>query len=212
MTLAADLIPYAQACAATYSGAFPYYEDPAGLTHVYVSQIDGRVTFAFEGTAQLLEWLYRDFMVLNPETFEHTEFGMVHGGLAKGAWGACDNIESYLIAAGNPPYAFTGHSKGAGEAWLAAAEMKRRGKPPAFVAAFEGPHVGLSTLQAYCADIVGVETATVNYHGRDCVTIVPLDWPSVKEPRLILPVPDQYDVATKHRIPAVIDALGRLSV
>ena len=98
--------------------------------------------------------------------------------------------------------------------WIVAAEMKRRGHAPQFVAAFEAPHVGGSKLRAYCADIPGAETSTVNSHGRDIVTIVPwatpiLDWMSVKD-RLSLPVPDIYDVVTKHRIPAVIDALNAL--
>lgn len=206
------LLPYALACQFTYSGAMPTFEDAARLTHVYTSNVEGRLCFAFEGTEQTLEWVYRDFMVINPETVNHPEFGIVHGGIAKGAWGVCDNIESYLAAAGNPPYSITGHSKGAGEAWLAAAEMKRRGRPPAFVAAFEGPHVGLRRLQTYCADIVGIETATINSHSRDIVTCFPLMWPSVKEPRVILPVPDSYDVPTKHRIAGVIYGLQAAAV
>ena len=206
--MSSPLLPYAYACQYTYSGAAPTFEDPAKLTHVFVSSVEGRLTFSFEGTEQTLEWLYRDFLVLNPETFEHPEFGFVHGGIAKGAWGVCDQIEACLADAGTTYYAMTGHSKGAGEAWLAAAEMKRRNRPPSYVAAFEGPHVGLAKLQAYCADIPGLETATINSHGRDIVTQVPLDWPSVKEPRLILPVPDSYDVASKHRIAGVIVGLG----
>ena len=210
--MAADhlLMPYALACQFTYSGAMPTFEDPAQLTHVYASQIEGRLCFSFEGTQATLEWLYRDLIVLNPETVAHPEFGAVHGGIAKGAWAVCDIFESYLNVAGNPPYALAGHSKGAGEAWLAAAEMKRRNRPPAFVAAFEGPHVGQQRLQEWCQDISGTETATINSHGRDIVTQFPLDWPSVKEPRLMLPVPDAYSIGTKHRIAGVIDGLRGL--
>jgi hypothetical protein len=208
-----DLIPYARACEATYDpAAIRFAEDPARLTHLYLSEIDGAPCFAFEGTSDPEEWLWRDFLVIGVGTFEHPAYGPIHDGIAKGAIGILPAITDYLAAGGWPPFALAGHSKGAGEAIIAAAELKRIGRAPRFFAAFEAPHVGGPALRAWLADVAGAETATFNAHGRDLVTMVPwatpaLRWESAKD-RIALPVPDDLGMADKHRIPAVLGALG----
>ncbi len=87
--------------------------------------------------------------------------------------------------------------------------MKRRGHAPLATRAFEPPQVGGAVLRDYLAGEDIAWTATVNAHGRDLVTQVPFgpDWCHECDP-LLLTVPDCYDAATKHRIPAVLAALG----
>lgn len=199
------LLPYAQLCAETYSNPLATFEDTGRLVHVYERRVNGRVSFAFEGTSKGPEWILRDFNLVGPETFAHPYLGVLHNGFARDAFAVVDRIAAYLELGGWPPYSITGHSKG-GEGWIAAAELKHRGHPPAFVAMFESPHIGNEAFRQYCADIPGIETATVNAHRRDVVTLFPLGWRSIK-PRILLPVPDSYDEAEQHRIPAVLAAV-----
>lgn len=216
-----ELLPYAMACQQSYAGAPPDIQDADKLTHVFVYKLGDfnlrtdplkqLPLFTFEGTLDWEEWLFRDFLLLSAQTVEHPEFGVLHGGIAKGAFGVADAIESYLAANNYPNYDMVGHSKGGGEVLVEAAEMKRRGHPPRCVVAFEAPHVGTRVLADYCADLDETETATINAHGRDIVTTVPwanplTDWISMK-PRLMLPVPDSYSVRDKHVIAGVIDGL-----
>lgn len=210
-----NLVPYAELCVASYLPDIrPFTEDADKLTHVFISQIEGRPCFTYEGTHDIEEWLWRDFLVLGMTTFEHAEFGTLHDGIAKGALGTVDAIAGYLSEQGWPAFDLVGHSKGAGECLVAAAELKRRGHAPHFFASFEAPHVGTGKLRDYMADINGIETATYNSHGRDLVTCVPwstpiIGWGSMKD-RIQLAVPDTYDLATKHRIPAVLAAVRSL--
>ncbi len=198
----------AEACAGTYVlGVVPQWTNHMRTVHAFLSMIDGVHVVAFEGTTDLQEWLV-DFLAL-PEPFYTPEYGPTHFGITETMLSVSDSIEAYFAGLGFPPYYVTGHSKGAGEAILFHAEMKRRGHPPIATRAFEPPLVGSRRLRDYLSDQDVKWTSTVNAHGRDIVTQVPFGdlWTHVNDP-ILLTVPDDYDIPTKHRIPAVVAALA----
>jgi lipase (class 3) len=221
----ADLnIKLAAACAGTYAlGAVPQWQSRDQRVHVYLSQIDGIHVIAHEGTTSwdnrtsLPEWLI-DFDA-TPVLSPNSAYGHVHQGMMEDVLSIVDQIDAYLAGLGYPPYLLTGHSKGAGEVTLEHAEMKRRGHPPLATRAFEPPQVGGHALRDYLSDQDYAWTCTVNAQGKDLVTRVPeglqlpflTDWSHIQDP-IMLVVPDTYDVATKHRIPAVQEALAALPV
>lgn len=203
MTLIQDL---AAAGAGTYSGAVPTWENEAKTIHAYLSEVQGLPCIAFEGTSDLTEWLI-DFLAA-PIT-GNPVLGPVHYGIFRGVFEIVGHIAAYLDGKG--PYYVTGHSKGAGEAILFAALMKDMIRPPLACYAFEPPQIGGSKLRDYLSDVDVRWTETRNVHGRDLVTQIPFgpDWCHVNDP-IVLQVPDEYDIPTKHRIPAVIEALAKL--
>ncbi len=188
-------------------GVVPQWTNHMKTVHVFLSMVDGVHTVAFEGTTDLQEWLV-DFLAA-PSPFYTAEYGPVHFGISETMFSVADRIAAYFAGLGWPSYYVTGHSKGAGEAILFCAEMKRRGHPPLATRAYEPPQVGGVRLRDYLSDQDVKWTATVNVHGRDIVTQVPFGdpWTHVNDP-IPLTVPDTYDIPTKHRIPAVIAALS----
>lgn len=209
---AADLLPYAQVVSDCYDpSSVPTWQDADKLTHVYQVVMNGADHFNFQGTLDPAEWINRDFDAIGLESFEHPLFGLVHDGFARGAMAMVPHIVSELQRSGRKMFTIGGHSKGAGEAQIAAAELKRLGYPPAAVYLFEPPRAGTATLKSYLSDIPVFATQTFNAEGADLVTEVPgWPWENVT-PLSRLQVPDSDDIATKHKIPAVISALQAAS-
>lgn len=206
------LLPLAQAAAACYAPGVVYsWETPRKLVHVLASQVNGVLTFAFAGTLSFNEWLI-DFLVAQEPDFEHDQLGWVHAGFLQDAQAAVDAyIAPTLAAAGWPAFYLAAHSKGSGEAVLAHGILKAMGHPPAATRAFEAPRCGGATLTAYLADQNVVWTQTFNAEGDDIVTKVPFGptWEHCGAP-VRLRVPDDLDLAQKHRTPAVLAAIGGL--
>lgn len=214
-------IDLAAACAATYQAPqAPLFTGRDNRVHVYLSMIDGVHTFAHEGTTawdgrtSLPEW-FIDFDA-TPSESPGSAYGLVHQGIMLDVLSVVDQIEAYLAGLGWPEYDLCGHSKGAGEVTLEAAELKRRGHPPGSVRAFEPPQVGGLALRDYLSSIDYAWTATINKDGRDVVTRVPeglqlpyfSDWSHINDP-ILLVVPDSYDLPAKHQITTVQEALAR---
>jgi hypothetical protein len=205
------LLPLAEAALACYAaGAVPTWQNAATTVHVFQSTVGGLPCFAFEGTVDLAEWVI-DFDAVETWVTNHPQIGIVHTGLLQTSQAAVDGfILPTLVALGYPKFYVTGHSKGAGEAILATALLKAGSCPPLAVRAFEPPRVGGSTLRDYLADIDGAWTRTSNAEGWDIVTSVPFG-PTWDHPwdvrRVLLTVPDAYDIPTKHRMPAVLAAI-----
>ncbi len=174
--------------------------------HVFLSMLDGVHVVAWEGTTDLQEWMV-DFLSA-PVPF-HSEYGPTHFGITGTMFSVVDQIDEYFKSLDYPSYLNTGHSKGAGEAIVFHAEMKRRGHPPWATRAYEPPQVGGKELRDYLSDQDVKWTATVNAHGRDIVTQVPFGdpWMHVNDP-ILLTVSDDYDVPTKHRIACIVAALS----
>ena len=185
----------------------PQWRGSPDTGFVYLSMIGGVHCLAAEGTHDLEEWL-QDFMCAEVEVFDHPKLGPVHMGIWSDVARLLLPIAGYLQGLGWPPYDVTGHSKGAGWALLFHAAMKDLGHPPRRTIAFESPRVGTSVLRDYLNAERICQTCTFNEHGKDIVTQVPWGdgYCDVREP-LILDVPDDLDIAGKHRIPAVIAAL-----
>ena len=202
------------AAAATYDAtAIPAFQDDMKTVHVFRSIIDDIPCFSWEGTSSFWEWML-DFLAFR-DPFTHAVYGPVHFGLMRDVMAVKAMILADLNSLGNPPYILSGHSKGAGEAILAHAEMKSLGYPPLATRAFETPRVGTKALWDYLAGEDIQWTATHNRHGTDLVTLVPDDIvpmpllsPWMPGPnRLELIVPDTLDIPSKHRIAAVVAAL-----
>lgn len=204
------LLPYAQACAASYDPhAVAAFTDEAKVVHVFLSEIDGVHCFTFEGTHDFAEWIV-DFCCLEVPMFNHAQLGPVHLGMMRDVLAVYRQIEMTLIP-GFVPYDICGHSKGAGEALILAGVMKQLGKPPRKVVALEAPRIGTSIMRDYVADLDITQTATENAHGKDLVTQVP--WgPSYVDMRqpLSLRVPDADSIPAKHEIAAVLAAIAAL--
>ena len=209
------LLPLAQASAACYAkGAIPTWQSSLRLVHAYHSLVQVGEAWvncvAFEGTTDWQEWAV-DFFAVQVPVIEHQQLGFVHAGFLLNVQAVLGGIVKELGALGWPPFYITGHSKGAGEATLAAGLMKALGHPPLGVRVYEPPRVGGEALAAYLADQDFAWTQTWNPDGRDLVTLVP-EGPSWRhDERLVrLQVPDTYGIAQKHKMPAVLEAIGKL--
>lgn len=213
------LLDCAAACAGTYENFPATFEAKQHDAHVYLSEVQGKLCLANEGTQSFQEWL-RDFQALAETPHAHPLFGPLHRGLWETVDETFQDEVSYLADLGWPEFILTGHSKGAGEVLIKAARFEYIGHPPAYVAAFEAPRMGSQVLCGYLWDITIVQTATVNAARRDIVTLapdgpmIPLHplhfWTDMRNP-IRLPVPNSYDEATMHRIPAVLSAVARLA-
>ena len=203
-----DLLTYAQVVNACYDNTSqPTYQDASGLTHVYLVDVNGVPHFNFQGTLDAAEWINRDLEAIGLQSFDHLQFGVLHDGFTRGAYGVVSQITDYLIKNNITNYTVGGHSKGAGEAQVATAELVYRNRPPKVLYLFEPPRAGTEKLRGYISSVEKYATQTYNTHGNDLVTEVPTEpWVHVVTP-IRLRVPDSYDVATKHKVPAVIEAL-----
>jgi predicted lipase len=214
----------AEACAGSYAaGAIEQWQGRDNRVHAYLSMVDGVHAITHEGTtdwtdrSSLAEWLidFDAYPVLSPGGV----YGYVHRGMLLDVLSIADQLEDYLSRLGWPDYVLFGHSKGGGEVTLEAAEMKRRGHPPAAVRAYEPPQVGGIALRDYLSDVDYAWTCTTNARGRDVITRVPeglqlpylTDWSHIND-AIVLTVPDALDAIAKHKIPAVIAALAPLAV
>lgn len=206
------LLPYALACAGTYeASAIPQWQDELKTVHVYLSMIDGVHCIAWEGTTDWEEW-FIDVMAAEVPMFGHLRLGPIALNWARDVLTVIDQIDAYLKSLNYPPYDNTGHSKGAAECLLFHGFMKDRGHAPRHTFAFEAPRVGTSILRDFMAADLIDQTVTVNTHGKDIVTQVPWGptYVDMRDP-LMLFVPPTYDIATKHKIPAVIQALQAMA-
>jgi len=212
--MSSDFLPFALACANTYdANNKPKFENLLKTVHIFESEIDGILTFAWEGTSDKLEW-FIDFLAIDVRDFVHPELGPIHFGFWTDLLSIMPILKEYLEHKGWPEFYNTGHSKGAAEAILFHAMMKADGHAPKATYAFEPPRVGTQQLLDYLKDEPIFWTKTVNIHGPDKVCTVPFhikgfDYLDLPNP-LVLTVPDAYDIATKHRIPAVIEAINKL--
>jgi hypothetical protein len=197
-----------EACATYAVGAMPDFQNASKTCHVYHSKVNDVDCFAFEGTQSFNEWLV-DFLAIGFEGYCHPVYGEVHLGFHCDIQEAVNWIVDVLDGLGNPPYYLCGHSKGAGEAILAHAQLKSINRPPLATRAYESPRVGKAALAAYLQQDDIQLTQTFNKFGSDLITLVPTEfnWLAVRLP-LRLQVPDELTVAQKHLIPAVGLALG----
>jgi hypothetical protein len=205
------LLPYAEFCAATYDPlAVARWQDSASVVHAYLSIINGVHCVGFEGTHDFAEWIV-DFVCAEVPFVNHAVLGPVHLGMMRDVLSIYEQIAAYFASIGWPPYDLTGHSKGAGEVLLCHGVMKQIGHPPRRTVAFESPRVATGILRDYLAGEDITQTATDNIHGKDLVTQVVWGptYIDMSEP-LILPVPDSYNIPTKHEIPAVLAAVAAL--
>ena len=188
----------------------PDWQNTEKTCHVYKSVRNGVLTFAFEGTTDISEWLI-DFDALQIQTSpDHPAFGPLHLVYWNNVQAAVDlYILPTLQTLGFPSYYVAGHSKGAGEATETHAYLKWLGHPPLAVRAYEPPRVGGPLLAAYLSGTDHEWTQTYNADGDDIVTTVPFPpkWAHIGSP-IRLKVPDSYGIAQKHRIQAQQEALA----
>ena len=146
----------AEACAATYVGAKQSWG--TDTVHVFLSEAeDGTHVIAFEGTQSPREWMI-DILGAMPEitTCDHDVLGIVHKGWYLDVMAVRDQIINYMLAMPDrAPFAITGHSKGAAEALIFAAECVSHGIVPVRVTTFGTPRPGL--LADLLADIAGAD-------------------------------------------------------
>jgi hypothetical protein len=204
------LLPLAQAAAACYANDAVFaWQNELKLAHVLHTTVNGVNTFAMAGTMDVQEWLV-DLLAMPVPVAAHPQLGDVHAGFLIDVEGAVrDCIVPTMEKLGWPPFYLTGHSKGAGEAILAHGLLKALGHAPLATRAFEPPSVGGGDLVAFLAGEDLVWTQTFNASGDDIVTLVPKGPTWWRPPSLVrLPVPDTDDWVTKHKIPAVLAAIG----
>lgn len=212
MSLDRVTLPLAEAAAACYApGAVPTWQSSLRLVHVFHSVVLDTNCFAFEGTTDWQEWVV-DFFAVQVPVFDHMLLGPVHAGFLLNVESILGDIIAKLSGLGWPPFYLAGHSKGAGEAILCHALLKAIGHPPLATRVFEPPRVGGTQLKSFLAGDDLIWTQTWNAEGSDLVTLVPdgLTWCHDGQV-LRLQVPDTYGLAEKHRIPAVLEALSKVT-
>jgi hypothetical protein len=209
------LIPLGQASFACYDNTPPTW---SADSHVYLTFAkglpgipDGTPIFAYEGTASGMDWLV-NFTAIPYDIHDHPEVGPVHLGWRNSVLSTLPHLVDWLAAHGWPQFVLTGHSKGAAEAALAATEFLLMGRPPLAVRLYEPPKVGTIVLTDKLRLLNLRWTQTSNKWGVDRITLVPeFDPWTHLDNRVDLIVPDSLDLAAKHRMPAVLDAMQRLA-
>jgi len=202
------LLPLAKAMNAAYSTP-PTWENSDRTAHVVQTTVGGVLTFCWLGTMDLSEWINDDF---NPTMEMDHGIGMVHQPSLKNVEAILPNIQKFLEVHGFPPYYMAGHSKGAREAALATAAMLQADNPPAATRLYECPRVGGSGLACYLATENIIGTRTYNAHGDDPITWLPIGfgWEDCCFMQRFA-VPDDYDLASKHRMAGVIAGITGVS-
>jgi hypothetical protein len=217
-------VPLCLAAARCYDSSIaPTFQNEERLCHVYQSVVTipgiGEINdFSFEGTSDFEEWVV-DFVAGPVLSTQHPQAGPVHAGYLLDVQSVLGDITAAISALGGPPFTISGHSKGAGEAIICTMLLKAAGLSPLATRAFEPPRVGGPELNAYLANDDIVWTRTRNKWGSDLVTLVPAGPLSLIPPSTwlhtgkmtLLTVPDGYNIATKHRIPAVLAAVQALT-
>lgn len=157
----------AEACQATYAGAPQTWG--TDVVHVFLSEIDGCQVIAFEGTQSPQEWAI-DILGASPDDtkMHHDSLGIVHRGWYHDVMAVSDQILAYVMSMPlGARFAVTGHSKGAAEALIMAAELVENGVAIERVTTFGTPHPG--DLNGYLAHIEGADYR----NGADPVWDVP---------------------------------------
>ena len=145
----------AEACQATYVGAPQTWG--TDVVHVFLSEIDGCQVLAFEGTQSPQEWAI-DILGASPDDtkMHHDTLGIVHRGWYHDVMAVSDQILAYVMSMPlGTRFAVTGHSKGAAEALIMAAELIENGVALERVATFGTPHPG--ALAGYLANVAGAD-------------------------------------------------------
>lgn len=137
--------------------------------------LDGAVAVILPGTQDWAQW-EDDFKAL-PRWTDHPVFGRVHTGFWSGVEAFCQAMAPQLPA--GKPVLITGHSLGAAEAPLVAAQLMEMGVVPQGLACFAPPRPGMRQLAEFLARVPKVLYRTVGtaapYH--DLVTDVPFSIP-----------------------------------
>lgn len=133
-------------------------------------EIGDAVVWSFRGSESNKDWVHDCLTGPWPST-HHDEIGIVHAGLESNVSRVIDQLMS---ASAGKPIVLTGHSKGAGEALLAAGHLVARGINVVQIAAFEPPHVAFIGNTALPRLLSGVSNIMVTRNGYDPITFVPL--------------------------------------
>ena len=204
------LLDCAIACNMCYRSEVVFsWENASRTTHVLQLVVQGLTTFAFAGTMDGEEWGL-DIMAIPVPVYGYPAIGKVHAGFMVGAIAAVrEFILPTLRAMGHPQFRLTGHSKGAGEAGIADGLLRQGNEAPASTILFEPPLYGGSDLADLQRTGLVEWTETHNCWGPDVITGVPIGshWKR-HAPPILLSVPDSADPAEKHKMPAIIAAIG----
>jgi hypothetical protein len=157
----------ALACEYSYSGALQTWGNEA--IHVYALLTPGRCIIAFEGTTDLDEWCVNfEAIPIEERAVNHVDLGYVHCGWFRSVESVQQQIIDFLKAL---PFGVelgcTGHSKGASEALIFAAQAKASGIQWARVSTFGTPHPG------GLGGLIGSELGQDYRNGSDPVADVP---------------------------------------
>lgn len=145
----------AEACQATYVGAPQTWG--TDCVHAFLSQVDDVQIIAFEGTQSPQEWVIDILGAFPADTkLDHDTLGVVHAGWYRDVCFIRDAILDYMMSTKyGTRFAITGHSKGAAEALIFAAECVANGLSIERVTTFGTPHPG--DLNGYLAHIPGAD-------------------------------------------------------
>jgi len=196
-------------CAMCYVDAIkPVWQNAENTCHLFKFSTGEYIDYTFAGTEDIEEWLV-DFYAVQEDVHDHPDFGPVHKGLWDNTKDAIQFMLSDVQGQGWPKVRCGGHSKGGGNARLAAAAFRSLGRPFAALRLFEPPMVGTKALSFLLTDTDVAWTQSYNASGKDVVTEVPF-WGEFEQSGVLisLQVPDDADVATKHKIPALLTSLG----
>lgn len=145
--------------------------------------VDGQIVIVLPGTQDDAQWR-ADFTAF-PILTDHQIFGKVHAGFWEGIEGFGDALVESFSRAVMSGISLTpiivGHSLGAGEAPLLAAELKRRNMIVKKIVAFAPPRAGMKGLADYLADIPSTLYCTTGDEApcSDLVCEVPFEIPGL---------------------------------
>lgn len=207
------LLPMALASMACYTDNVQFaWEGEDKTSHLLHTTVNGIDAFVFAGTMDLTEWGLDIFAVPVPIPGV-PQVGDLHAGFAIGTY-TC--IQQYILpiikSLGITEFYIGGHSKGAGQGGQAHGILKALGHPPTATRLYEPPLFGGQNIANLMTGDDVIWTETFNCHGTDIVTQVPVG-PSWKRSCLPirLQVPDDADIAVKHKMDAVHNAIVKLT-
>lgn len=132
--MTSDII-FARLCADAYLTPFTWERNDV---HATLRKVDGLNVVTFMGSKNLIDF-WRDIQVIGDDGFNHPELGPVHSAFYRDVDEIFHEIQATL---GDEPAWFNGHSKGGGEAQIAAARRKLSGKPVAGISTYGAPRIG----------------------------------------------------------------------
>lgn len=132
----------ALACEYSYSGAKATWE--TDTVHVYSILTPGRCIIAWEGTTDFDEWQVNfEAIPVAARALNHADLGFIHLGWFRSVQSVQQPIINFLKALpAGTELGCTGHSKGASEALIFAAQAKAAGIIWTRVSTFGTPHPG----------------------------------------------------------------------